>query len=63
MTSKTTRNSTSRISTSKYVRSILQCHVVLDRLEQSTIEQIMQNSIDDDDKTISTVVRIIHLNK
>ncbi len=55
------RNSTSRMS--KYVHSILQCNVVLDRLEQSTIDQIMQNSPEDDDNIISTIVRIFYLKK
>jgi len=55
MAASTLRNNTSNTSTSKYVNSILRCNVVLDRLEQSTIDQIMQNSIEDDDKIITTI--------
>jgi len=57
------RNNTNRSSMSKYVHSTLQCNVVLDRLEQSTIDQIMQNSPEDDDKIIATMVRIFYLIK
>ncbi len=57
----TLRNHRSKTSVGKYVHSILQCHVILDRLEQSTIDQIMQNSAEDDDKCISISVRIFYL--
>ena len=40
---------TSSNSKNEYVHSILQCHVALDRLEQSTINQLIQNSLDNND--------------
>jgi hypothetical protein len=54
-------NNSIKIPTIEYVHSVLNCHVVLDRLEQSTIDQIMQNSIDDDDSSITSIVRIFYL--
>jgi len=54
----TFRNNTNRTSMSKCVQSILRCHVLIDRLEQSTIDQIMENSTEDNDKIIETTVRI-----
>lgn len=60
------RPSTSKIVINKYVRSALQCNVVLDRLEQSSIDQIMRNSTgndDDDDECTSISVRIVSLRK
>jgi hypothetical protein len=59
MAANTFRNNTSKISMSKSVNSILRCNVVLDRLEQSAIDQIMQNSIEDNDKIMTTIVRIL----
>lgn len=53
------RNNTSRTPTSKYIHSTIKCHVVLDRLERSTIDQIMKNAIEDDQKTIAKTVRFL----
>ncbi|CAF2092558.1 unnamed protein product [Rotaria magnacalcarata] len=55
MTPKTSRNIPSRKSITKYVNSILQCHVVLDRLEQTAIDQIMQNSTEDDERSALSI--------
>jgi hypothetical protein len=33
-------------SMNQYVHSILQCHVALDRMDQSAIDQLMQDSAD-----------------
>ncbi|CAF3649560.1 unnamed protein product [Rotaria sp. Silwood1] len=55
MTPKNSRNNTSKPSMSKYVNSILQCHVVLDRLEQSTIDEIIQNSTENNNKIIAPI--------
>ncbi len=63
MAANTFRNNTSKISMSKSVNSILRCNVVLDRLEQSAIDQIMQNSIEDNDKITTTIVRIFLFKK
>ncbi|CAF3046013.1 unnamed protein product [Rotaria sp. Silwood2] len=53
MTPRTSRNNTSKFSMSNHVNSSLQCHVVLDRLEQSTIDEIIQNLTEDNDKNIA----------
>ncbi|CAF3270677.1 unnamed protein product [Rotaria socialis] len=55
MTPKTSRNIPSRNSITKYVNSILQCHVVLDRLEQTAINQIMRNSTEDDKRSTLSI--------
>ncbi|CAF1065454.1 unnamed protein product [Adineta ricciae] len=47
MAATTFRNNTRRTPMAKYIHSTIQCSVILDRLEQSTIDQIMQNSTDD----------------
>ncbi|UJR21993.1 hypothetical protein I4U23_025061 [Adineta vaga] len=47
MAANTFRNDTRRTPMAKYIHSTIQCSVILDRLEQSTIDQIMQNSTDD----------------
>jgi hypothetical protein len=60
MAANTFRNKTAM---SKYIQSILQCNVVLDRLEQSTIDQLMQISTEDNDKCTSITVRIYFLLK
>ena len=52
------RPSTSKIVINKYVQSALRCNVVLDRLEQSEIDRIMQNATANDDENISSSVRI-----
>lgn len=44
------RKSTCQISKNKHMRSILECNVILDRLEQSAIDQIMQNTYDEDNQ-------------
>ncbi|CAF0912202.1 unnamed protein product [Adineta steineri] len=51
----TLRHNTSKISIYNPVHSALQCHVVLDRLGQSTIDQIMQSSSEDDNASIASV--------
>ncbi len=61
MAANTFRNNTSKTVMTNYVQSILQCNVVLDRLEQSEIDQIMQNSVEDDNKFVSTTVRIFFI--
>jgi hypothetical protein len=58
MADNTVCNTASESSMGKYVHSVLQCHVVLDRLEQSAIDQIMQNTTENDDENIVTIVRI-----
>jgi hypothetical protein len=55
MAASTFRNKTTM---NKYIQSILQCNVILDRLKQSEIDQIMQTSPEDDDKCTSIPVRI-----
>ncbi|CAF3738277.1 unnamed protein product [Rotaria sordida] len=55
MTPKISRNNTNKTSMSKYVNSVFKCHVVLDRLEQSTIDQMIQNSTEDNDKNIAPI--------
>ena len=60
------RPSTSKIVINKYVQSALQCNVVLDRLEQSSIDEIMRNSTandDDNNECTSRSVRIFCLRK
>ncbi|CAF2612784.1 unnamed protein product [Rotaria sp. Silwood2] len=52
MATNTFRNNTRRTPMGQYIHSTLQCHVVLDRLEQSTIDQIMKNSIADNQTNI-----------
>lgn len=47
MATSTFRKGTCQISKNKQIRSILDCNVILDRLEQSTINQIMQNAHDE----------------
>jgi hypothetical protein len=58
MATNTFRNNTRRTPMAKYIHSTIQCHVVLDRLEQSAINQIMQNSIENDQTDITTTVCI-----
>jgi hypothetical protein len=60
MAANTYRNHRSKTSVGKYVNSILQCHVILDRLDQSAIDQIMQNSTEDDHKCTAILVRIFY---
>ena len=43
-------------STDQYVHSILQCHVALDRMEQSAIDQLMQDPADAHSERINTTV-------
>lgn len=50
------RTNTSRTSISKYVNSIIQCQVVLDRLEQTTINELMQNSTEDEEDIVLIVI-------
>ena len=59
MAANTFRNKTRRTPMAKYIYSTTQCHVALDRLEQSTIDQIMQNSVKDNQKNITTMVCIL----
>ncbi|CAF3675322.1 unnamed protein product [Adineta steineri] len=54
MATNTFRNNTKRTPMAKYIHSTIQCSVVLDRLEQSTINQIMQNSAEDNPINIVT---------
>ncbi|CAF4279482.1 unnamed protein product [Adineta steineri] len=54
MATNTFRNNTKRTPMAKYIHSTIQCSVVLDRLEQSTINQIMQNSAEDNQINIAT---------
>ncbi len=58
MATNTFRNNTRRTPMAKYINSTIQCQVVLDRLDQSTIDQIMENSIEDNQKRIATTVCI-----
>jgi hypothetical protein len=58
MATNTFCNNTRRTPMAKYIHSTIQCRVVLDRLEQSTINQIMQNSIENDQTDIATTVCI-----
>lgn len=57
------RPSTGKTVMNKYVQSALQCNVVLDRLEQSSIDQIMRNSTANDDECTYSSVRIFCLRK
>jgi hypothetical protein len=59
MAANTLRNNTTKTPMAKYIHSTIQCHVNLDRLEQSTIDQIMQNSVEDDQKRIAIIVSIL----
>jgi hypothetical protein len=58
MATNTFRNNTRRTPMAKYIHSTIQCNVVLDRLDQSTIDQIMQNSHEDNQKKIAKTVSI-----
>ncbi|CAF1056884.1 unnamed protein product [Rotaria sordida] len=58
MATNTFRNNTRRTPMGQYIHSTLQCHVVLDRLEQSTIDQIMKNSIEDNQTNIAITSNI-----
>lgn len=58
------RPNSSKIVINKYVQSALRCNVILDRLEQSAIDQIMQNANandDDNNENVSSSVRIFYL--
>lgn len=50
----------SKMSNYHPVHSALRCYVVLDRLKQSTIDQIMQSSSEDACVTVGSLVRTSH---
>ena len=58
MAANTLRNHAKRTPMGKYINSTIQCHVVLDRLEQSAIDQIMKDSNKDDETSLTTIVCI-----
>jgi hypothetical protein len=58
MAANTLNNNTRRTPMAKYIHSTIQCHVVLDRLEQSAIDQIMQNSLENDQTKLAQIVCI-----
>ena len=62
MATNTLYNKTSPTFMDAYVHSILQCHVALDRLEQTTIDHAMTNlierDVDDDDTTVRTALSL-----
>ncbi|CAF1078331.1 unnamed protein product [Rotaria sp. Silwood1] len=58
MATNTFRNNMRRTPMGQYIHSTLQCHVVLDRLEQSTIDQIIKNSIKDNQTNNTTTSQI-----
>ncbi len=59
MATNTFRNNTRRTPMAKYINSTIQCQVVLDRLDQSTIDQIMANSNADNQTKLVTIVCIL----
>lgn len=61
MATNTFRNNTRRTPMAKYIHSTIQCQVVLDRLDQSTIDQIMANSTTDNQTQIALIVSILLL--
>ena len=52
MATNTFRNNTRRTPMAKYIYSTIQCQVVLDRLDQSTIDQIIANSSTDNSSIV-----------
>lgn len=52
------RKNACQTTKSKYVRSVLECNVILDRLDQSVIDQIMLNTPDENNQ-IRTKVCIL----
>ncbi len=56
MAANTLRNNSKRTPMAKYINSTIQCQVVLDRLEQSTINQIMENSNNDNQISLTKKV-------
>lgn len=62
MAMNTFRNKTRSTPMTKYIHSTIQCQVVLDRLDQTTIDQIMRASTTDTShKTLAIVSRSISL--
>jgi hypothetical protein len=59
MVANTCRNNTRKTPMAKYINSTIQCHVALDRLDQSVIDQIMKNSLEDKQTKIATMVCIL----
>lgn len=58
----TFRNKTRSTPMAKYIHSTIQCQVALDRLDQATIDQIMDTSTSDiSTKAIAIVRRSIYL--
>ncbi|CAF4735913.1 unnamed protein product, partial [Rotaria magnacalcarata] len=53
MASNTFRNNARRTPMSQYIHSTLQCNVVVDRLEQSAIDQIMKKSTENNQASIA----------
>ena len=58
MAANTFRNNTRRTPMSQYIHSTLQCNVVVDRLEQSAIDQMMGKSIENNQTSIAMTVCI-----
>jgi hypothetical protein len=58
MAANTFCNNTRKTPMAKYIHSTIQCRVVLDRLDQANIDQIMENSIEDNQRKIATTVCI-----
>lgn len=61
MAANTFRNNTRKTPMSKYIHSTIGCRVVLDRLEKSTIDQIIKNSFEDNQTNITPIVCILFL--
>lgn len=55
MAANTFRNSTRKTPMAKYINSTIQCNVVLDRLDQIAIDQIMQNANEDNQNKVSSI--------
>ncbi|CAF3432328.1 unnamed protein product [Rotaria socialis] len=58
MASNAFRNNTRRTPMSQYIHSTLQCNVVVDRLEQSAIDQIMKKSIENNQTSIAMTSKV-----